>query len=151
GTSARRGHRRDVAAGVQPHHAGDERRRARRRPRHRSAHRPRAARARHRSGRSEPVPRAGGGREALMRLAAHGVNLALRSGWEGRIMRRDAVEPDGERTYAVVHLATFPMPEQRGDFGGGVTELMRSPDALVILFEYGPESIGTALFSTQGI
>jgi hypothetical protein len=86
-----------------------------------------------------------------MRLTAHGVNLALRSGWEGRIMRRDAIEPDGERTYAVVHLATFPMPEQRGDFGGGVTELMRSPDALVILFEYGPESIGTALFSAQGI
>jgi hypothetical protein len=28
---------------------------------------------------------------------------------------------------------------------------MRSPDALVILFEYGPESIGAALFSAQGI
>jgi hypothetical protein len=85
-----------------------------------------------------------------VRLAAHGVSLALRAGWEGRVMRREASNQH-ERTYAVVHLATFPMPEQRGDFGQGVTELMRSPDVFVTLFEYGPESVGTPLFAHQGI
>ena len=64
-------------------------------------------------------------RSARMKLAAHRVALALRPGWEGRILRRDAA-PDGEQTYAVVHLASFPLPEQRGDFGAGVNELMRS-------------------------
>ena len=66
-----------------------------------------------------------------MRLAAHGVSVQMRQGWEARVLRR-AVEDNTEQTYAVVHLATFPLPEQRGDFGAGVTELMRSPDALVV-------------------
>jgi len=87
-----------------------------------------------------------------MRLSAQGVAVAVRAGWEGRVMRREATEEsDGAQTYAVVHLSTFPLPEQRGDFGAGVTELMRSPDALVILFEYGPESLHAPLFATQGI
>ncbi len=85
-----------------------------------------------------------------MKLAAHRVALALRPGWEGRILRREAA-PDGEQTYAVVHLATFPLPEQRGDFGAGVTELMRSPDVLVVLFEYGPESLHSPMFAAQGL
>ncbi|GIU86675.1 MAG: hypothetical protein KatS3mg009_1190 [Acidimicrobiia bacterium] len=85
-----------------------------------------------------------------MRLSAHGLSLAVRAGWEGRVLRR-ATSDERERTYAVVHLATFPMPEQRGDFGQGVTELMRSSDAFVTLFEYGPESLGTPLFAHQGI
>ena len=44
-----------------------------------------------------------------------------------------AVTPiDGaETTCAVVHLASFPLPEERGDFGVGVTELMRSGDVFV--------------------
>jgi hypothetical protein len=85
-----------------------------------------------------------------MRLAAHGLALALRPGWEGRILRR-ATTDAGDETYAVVHLATFPLPEERGDFGAGVTELMRSPDVLVVLFEYGPESLGSPMFATRGI
>jgi hypothetical protein len=43
------------------------------------------------------------------------------------------------------------MPEQRGDFGVGVTELMRSGDVFVTLFEYGPESLGQPLFERKGI
>jgi hypothetical protein len=51
----------------------------------------------------------------------------------------------------VVHLATFPLPEQRGDFGAGVTELMRSPDVFMVLFEYGRESAGSPLFASEGV
>jgi hypothetical protein len=85
-----------------------------------------------------------------MQLAAHGLRVALRPGWEGRILRR-RTETTAEQTYAVVHLASFPLPEARGDFGAGVTELMRSPDVFVTLFEYGPESLGSPMFATQGV
>ena len=60
-----------------------------------------------------------------------------------------AVNP-AEQSRAVVHLASFPMPEERGDFGVGVTELMRSGDVFVTLFEYGPESVGTPMFAAKG-
>ena len=86
----------------------------------------------------------------MTRLAAHGVVIDVPSGWEGRIVRRNAVNPV-ERPRPVVHLASFPLPEERGDFGVGVTELMRSGDVFVTLFEYGPESVGKALFAAVGV
>jgi hypothetical protein len=86
----------------------------------------------------------------MTRLAAHRVAIGVRSGWEGRILRR-AKQTEDEQTFAVVHMATFPMPEERGDFGAGVTELMRTQDVFVVLFEYGPESLGTPMFRTQGV
>ena len=86
----------------------------------------------------------------MTRLAAHGLGLQIPRGWEGRIIRRTAVHP-AEQSRAVVHLASFPLPEERGDFGVGVTELMRSGDVFVTLFEYGPESLGTPLFAVHGV
>jgi len=86
----------------------------------------------------------------VTRIAAHGLAVTLLQGWEGRILRRPATTA-GEETHTVLHLATFPMPEARGDFGAGVTELMRSPDVFVALFEYGPDAVGTPLFAAQGV
>ena len=86
----------------------------------------------------------------MTHIAAHGVRLDVPSGWEGRIVRRAPVNPL-EQSRAVVHLASFPMPEARGDFGVGVTELMRRGDVFVTLFEYGPESVGTPMFAAKGI
>ena len=86
----------------------------------------------------------------MTHIAAHGVGLEVPRGWEGRIVRRAAVNPR-EQSRAVVHLASFPMPEARGDFGVGVTELMRRGDIFVTLFEYGPESVGTPMFAAKGI
>ena len=86
----------------------------------------------------------------MTRLAAHGIGVDVPNGWEGRIVRRAAVHPT-EQPRAVVHLASFPLPEERGDFGVGVTELMRSGDVFVTLFEYGPESVGTPLFAHEGV
>ena len=86
----------------------------------------------------------------MTRLAAHRVAVTLRPGWEARILRR-ATETEEEHTYAVVHLATFALPEERGDFGAGVTELMRSSDVFVVLFEYGPESLGAPMFRARGV
>jgi len=86
----------------------------------------------------------------MTQFTAHGLAVGLPAGWEGRIQRRPAVVASGD-THAVVHLANFPLPERRDDFGGGVTPGMRSPDVFVTLFEYGPEALGTPLFAAQGI
>ena len=86
----------------------------------------------------------------MTHIAAHGVRLDVPSGWEGRIVRRPSANPV-ERPRAVVHIASFPMPEERGDFGVGVTELMRRGDVFLTLFEYGPESVGTPMFAATGI
>lgn len=86
----------------------------------------------------------------MTRLAAHGLAVGLPSGWEGRIQRR-ATSIHADQTRPVVHLANFALPERRDDFGGGVTPMMRSSDVFVVLFEYGPESLGTPLFRAQGL
>jgi len=86
----------------------------------------------------------------MPRLNAHGVAVEVPRGWEGRILRRPSLNPL-EQSHAVMHLASFPLPEERGDFGIGVTELMRSGDVFVSLFEYGPESLGQPLFAAQGV
>ncbi len=101
-----------------------------------------------------------------MRLQAHGIETDLPPGWEGRIALRStpgsgaiatnepatrAIGNHGEITNPVVHLANFPLPEDRGDFGSGAVDLMTETDVLVVLFEYGPESVGTALFKHKGV
>ncbi|MCU1499156.1 MAG: hypothetical protein JWM47_3109 [Acidimicrobiales bacterium] len=100
-----------------------------------------------------------------MKLQAHGIETDLPAGWEGRIALRatptasgTATDPRarakgtaGEVPHPVVHLANFPLPEDRGDFGSGAVDLMTEEDLLIVLFEYGPESVGTALFERTGI
>ncbi len=101
-----------------------------------------------------------------MKLQAHGIETDLPPGWEGRIALRTApgagnrtlgeAEPGptgtpGEVTNPVAHLANFALPEQRGDFGSGAVDVMTEADVLVVLFEYGPESVGKALFKAKGI
>jgi hypothetical protein len=53
-------------------------------------------------------------------------------------------------SYPVGQFATFPIPDDIGDFGSGAVTLMGPGDVFATLFEYGPESLGTALFSPQG-
>lgn len=103
------------------------------------------------------------------RLSAYGITTELPSGWEGRITRQTDPTPTsvapsspapgragargwpGERAHPVAHLANFALPANRGDFGSGAVELMGPSNLLVVLFEYGPESVGTALFTAAGI
>jgi hypothetical protein len=53
-------------------------------------------------------------------------------------------------SYPVGQFATFPIPDDIGDFGSGAVNLMGPSDVFATLFEYGPESVGTALFARQG-
>ncbi len=104
-------------------------------------------------------------------LDAYGITVPLPSGWEGRAMVRDAppttIAPPapgeavraaditgrlaqgwpGERTFPVVHLGNFALPPNRGDFGSGAVERMTGDHVFVTIFEYGPESVGEALFA----
>jgi hypothetical protein len=80
-------------------------------------------------------------------IAAHGIVARLPSGFEGRIFVRPA---SLGATYPVAQFATFPLPDDAGDFGGGAVTMMGPGDVFATLFEYGPESVGTALFAAQG-
>ncbi len=91
-----------------------------------------------------------------MKIDAHGLRAELPQGWEGRITRRQAGPAAESRrgttavvsevTAPVLHMANFALPEDRGDFGSGAVDLMGSGHVLVVLVEYGPDSVGTALF-----
>lgn len=82
-------------------------------------------------------------------LSAHGISANLPSGFEGRIFQRSAI--GGEVARPVAHFATFPLPADIADFGGGAVNLMAPQDIFSVLFEYGPESLGTALFARNGM
>lgn len=97
-----------------------------------------------------------------MRIQGDGIAVDLPPGWEGAIGSRDAEPEDrpvrADRSSArpskeppIAHLANFPLPRQRGDYGSGAVERMRSTDVLVCLLEHGPEDVGTPLFSKKGI
>lgn len=64
-----------------------------------------------------------------MRVSAHARSIDVPPGWDTRIFCRPGAAP-------VLHLATFPLSEQDGDFGAGPTERMRLRDIFVALVEY---------------
>lgn len=91
-----------------------------------------------------------------MKIEAHGLRAELPQGWEGRITRRQP-DPVAEgrsgtgvvtaaATAPVLHMANFALPEGRGDFGSGAVDVMGAGHLLVVLVEYGADSVGTALF-----
>jgi hypothetical protein len=92
-----------------------------------------------------PRPRADTALVAV--LHAHGIHARLPAGFEGRIFRRPQIGEEQPRP--VGHFATFALPNEVGDFGAGAVTLMGPDDVFAVLFEYGPESAGTALFARQ--
>jgi hypothetical protein len=82
-------------------------------------------------------------------LFAHGIGAGLPKGFEGRIFKRQG--SGIEVANAVAQFATFALPEEVGDFGGGAVNLMGNDDIFTVLFEYGPDSLGTRLFAHQGL
>lgn len=83
-------------------------------------------------------------------LAGEGIEANLPNGWEGMIGSPGELA-DGAQRHVVAHFASFPLPAQRGDYGGGAVELMGPQDALVVLFEFGPEAAGSTLFANEGV
>jgi hypothetical protein len=85
----------------------------------------------------------------VVTLDAHGIRARLPRGFEGRIFRRRTIADEVPRP--VAHFATVPLPPDTSDFGGGLVTTLQSTDVFVVLFEYGPESVGKALFATEGM
>lgn len=102
-----------------------------------------------------------------MRLDRHGLGIDVPRGWDVRISRRPqggqqsaramvtgAPEtpdlPDGMTSNPVLHAATVPLPEGRGDFGGGVTAFLGGEDVFISLFEYDAEACATPMFRRRG-
>ena len=83
-------------------------------------------------------------------LSAEGISVELPSGWEGVIGHTSELD-DGSVRNVVAHFASFPLPARRGDFGGGAVDFMSANDAFVVLFEYGRDAAGTALFGANGV
>ena len=96
-------------------------------------------------------------------LTAHGIEVTLPAGWEGRLFKRPTAgevsasasdgppAPEGETTYAVLHASTIALPIGIGDFASGAVDKLGNDDVLLVVFEYGPESVGTPLFTAAGI
>ena len=92
-------------------------------------------------------------------LSYEGVSVELPLGWDGAIRHRPiparelSVGGDGqaEDSHVVVHAANFSLPPDRGDFGSGAVESMRSEHLLIVVFDYGPDAAGTVLFRHQGV
>lgn len=93
-------------------------------------------------------------------LAAHGLRIVLGDRWEGRLylrgLRHDGPHPaayghPGESFNPVLHLANFPLPPGRGDFGTGAVEVMGAGHAFVSLLEYDRAEAGRPLFGASGV
>jgi hypothetical protein len=82
-------------------------------------------------------------------LRAHGIVAPLPAGFEGRIFQRTP-GPHGDVPRTVAQFATFPLPDEVGDFGGGGVTVMGPTDIFCTLFEFGPESLGAARFARSG-
>lgn len=85
----------------------------------------------------------------MAELRGRGFRIDLPVGWEGEIYPRPG--RPGTTDLATLHAANFVLPRPRGDFGSGAVEAMGPGDVLVVLFEYGPESLGMPLFSHRGL
>jgi hypothetical protein len=83
-------------------------------------------------------------------LRGAGITVELPIGWDGGIAER-AVLDDGAVRQSVTHLASFPLPEQRGDYGGGAVDRMGWTDVLIVLLEFDPDSVAQPLFALNAI
>lgn len=98
---------------------------------------------------------------AARRVHNYGVTVDSPGGWDVDILRRPrhvgvlshtefGTTTVEDITHPIVHACTLALPEDRGDFGSGVTTLLGTDDVFVALVEYGAESAGYGLFADQG-
>ncbi len=85
----------------------------------------------------------------MSRIAAHGIEATLPSGWDGAVFCR--TPGPGESTYPIMHAGNFALPSDRGDYGAGAVESMGSAGVFVALVEHGPQSVSTPLFAQSGL
>ena len=82
-----------------------------------------------------------------MRVAGHGISIAVPAGWEARIFRRGGGG-------AVLHVASFELLDGDGDFGAAATGRMRDDDVFAAQIEYRVDDrlrAGVGLFAAGGL
>jgi hypothetical protein len=57
----------------------------------------------------------------------------------------------GAEPLATLHVANFPLPPARGDYGSGAVEAMPFDGVFVALLEFAPDSRSSVLFSHEGV
>ena len=101
----------------------------------------------------------------MAELGAYGITVDLPAHWDGIIFRRTphgASPPSGSGDVGVAafdegvvkpvaHLANFPLPGDRGDYGSGAVERMGPGDVLVCVLEFDEASADTKLFAHEGV
>lgn len=101
----------------------------------------------------------------MPRLRSDGLAVDVPTGWDARSSGRpvresaDAAAGSTDRSLAAVppenatqlHMASFALPESRGDFGSGAVERMRTQDVFLAVIEYAPSDEPQALFSGRGV
>ncbi len=81
------------------------------------------------------------------KLAAHGIEINLPHGWDGRIYHHHGSDP-------ILHAANFGLPNEDGDFGSAATARMPFGGAFLALKEYrpGPRLVaGRGLFAARSV
>ncbi len=88
-----------------------------------------------------------------MNVTAPGIQLNLPPGWEAEVDHgAGTTEPGMEPvTTPRVHIANFPLPPVRGDFGSGAVEQMIDGDVLICLLEESSAAVGSRLHDHVGI
>ena len=92
----------------------------------------------------------------MVDVSGYGLTVRVPAGWEAEIYRRapDVAAFGGDEQAMhyppIVHLATIPLPPNRGDFGGGALGVMNSRDVFISLFEYERRDAANALFAHDG-
>lgn len=88
-----------------------------------------------------------------MKVEAPGIRVELPTGWEADIDGGASETIAGTESVRTprAHLANFPLPVERGDFGSGAVEQMIDGDALVCLLEESSEAVGSRLHELVGI
>lgn len=88
-----------------------------------------------------------------MKVVAPGITIELPTGWEAEVDRGAGESDDGMESVLTprAHIANFPLPAVRGDFGSGAVEQMVDGDVLVCLLEESSEAVGSRLHTQTGI
>ena len=88
-----------------------------------------------------------------MKIDAPGITLDLPPGWEAEVDGGSgAGEPGAPQLRTPrTHIANFPLPPDRGDFGSGAVERMLDGDALVCLLEESVGAAGSQLHGHAGV
>ena len=108
-----------------------------------------------------------------MRFERAGISVEVPPGWAAALARRDdgdelpplaqssrgdqppdpalAAERPVATNHPVLHLGSFPLPTDRGDYGSGAVDEMSATDVFVSLVEFHPDAAATPLFAREGI